>query len=1151
MGWLSGWTHRRGITITEQSGSTLTDYQVRIELNSSNFDFAKANADGSDIRFTADDGETLLPYWIKKWPSQPYIKTWIKVPSIPAGGSTTIKVYYGNPNAESKSDGEAVFEFFDDFGVPIDSEKWDIIGDGTVKALVDTVLTTSDGDQGLAFDGEYWYWGHNNGTGVNGTIYKIDSSGNVVASFDGPPHAAGGDYRWDRGTILFSSGGDETPVVWEISKDGQKLREWDFSGEGYNRGALVAYEGDNKILLFTSDSSGNFKIGEYVINDDGTWSSTGNEWSHSSLGTSQGLDYHNGHVYYLVGDGDGSSTKVFKLKLNADGTISMVASASLPDGYEAEGLVYYNGEIFFGRSDHTIYKVSQVSIDISSYSTSIYSKDQFSTMMALVCKWRASSVTLDYPGFGYGNKGSPAPDIVDDSYQGHGITIGKIHAANDYVQGRQTDDGTNRDETENLGVDQSEYHIYEIRRYADYSKFYVDGELVASLDQNYPTEDLYVGIGGHTHSETGQSIADYIYVRKIAEQDPEISVGPEQSSDLQGWAYMREITITNPNSTELTDFQIPVILAGYNVVTNDGRDLRFYSSDGQTEMPYYVEEVNKASESIAEIWVKVSSVPANGSVDLYLYYGNPNAESKSDGEAVFEFYDDFDSGALDTTKWDSAGTVTISDGIVKIDSGNGYIKTKDTFGNSTLHFRLKMDGRKYNIGYGDKFDSPQIYVLLRDDGTSYGLYNRNSTADNKVTIQLTTPDEFHWYELKFGPNESSLCQDGTNCVTNSSYLPDQELYIGFQPWGSYTGPLYVDTVFVRKYAEQEPSVSVESEETQAGIEHTISLSDEIQLSHADKRDLSLSSKEILILIDNSHYHSILIKLLSDNVLLNEDIIKQVELLNLLSDDIPLYETIDKQADLYNTILSSISLSESKKDKISLSLDDALTLNELVYYSSTFYELLQENIGLQENFNAGFLFEQAISDIISISEQLNLLVGINPKDSLFTLEKAIHDINIKLKEEVDLSESAEIKRVLIALLSEVIALNEIANYLYSALMQKKEALNLSEKQINRLELALSSTIALSEDLAKSLSIIYKDGITISELSKLSLVASLITDILLSENVKRDTKVKILSLLKIDEKVISYLGLIPHEERTLYSLIVLSKLLYSLIKTEEEL
>jgi len=107
--WLSGWQYRRAITITEQSGSTLTDYQVLIELNSSNFDFSKANSDGNDIRFT-DESDNLLDYWIEEWDSSAeQAKIWVKVPSIPASSSTTIYMYYGNSGATSLSDATEVF----------------------------------------------------------------------------------------------------------------------------------------------------------------------------------------------------------------------------------------------------------------------------------------------------------------------------------------------------------------------------------------------------------------------------------------------------------------------------------------------------------------------------------------------------------------------------------------------------------------------------------------------------------------------------------------------------------------------------------------------------------------------------------------------------------------------------------------------------------------------------------------------------------------------------------------------------------------------------------------------------------------------------------------------------------------------------------
>ena len=108
------WSYKRQITVTEQSGNNLTDYQVLIELNSSNFDFSHANSDGSDIRFY--DGENVLPHWIEKWDSDNQeAKIWVKVPFIPANGNATFYMYYGNASVPSASNAKEVFIFFDDF----------------------------------------------------------------------------------------------------------------------------------------------------------------------------------------------------------------------------------------------------------------------------------------------------------------------------------------------------------------------------------------------------------------------------------------------------------------------------------------------------------------------------------------------------------------------------------------------------------------------------------------------------------------------------------------------------------------------------------------------------------------------------------------------------------------------------------------------------------------------------------------------------------------------------------------------------------------------------------------------------------------------------------------------------------------------------
>ncbi len=109
------WNYYRKITIKNNSGTPLNNYQILIELRSANFDFAKAKSDGSDIRFT-DATENELSYWIEEWNVESMnAKVWVNVPFIPANGESTITMYYGNENARSVSDGVATFVWFDEY----------------------------------------------------------------------------------------------------------------------------------------------------------------------------------------------------------------------------------------------------------------------------------------------------------------------------------------------------------------------------------------------------------------------------------------------------------------------------------------------------------------------------------------------------------------------------------------------------------------------------------------------------------------------------------------------------------------------------------------------------------------------------------------------------------------------------------------------------------------------------------------------------------------------------------------------------------------------------------------------------------------------------------------------------------------------------
>jgi len=121
------WASRRPITIDNTNNScALHNFQVGITIPY----YGGMQNDFDDIRFTmnatANSDLLSLPYWIEEYSISEYAIVWVKVPYIPASNSTTVYLYYRNPNTLSESDGPAVFEFFDDFNDQ-DISDWTII----------------------------------------------------------------------------------------------------------------------------------------------------------------------------------------------------------------------------------------------------------------------------------------------------------------------------------------------------------------------------------------------------------------------------------------------------------------------------------------------------------------------------------------------------------------------------------------------------------------------------------------------------------------------------------------------------------------------------------------------------------------------------------------------------------------------------------------------------------------------------------------------------------------------------------------------------------------------------------------------------------------------------------------------------------------
>jgi len=207
--WNSYWQYRRPITITEQSGNDLTNYQVAINIS---YD-SDMNSDFSDLRFTyyneSDDTETEIPYWIEDKVDSSWARVWVKVPYIPANGNATVYMYYGNSEATSESNvdevwGGSVFAFYDF----VSGEATDWVGGYNLTCGSGVSFTSEGADFSSAsgtcyydyVSGDGWYNLHDLTIVIIG---KVTDTGQSAIHYYGLTTSTGGHVKTN---IYFSKG---------------------------------------------------------------------------------------------------------------------------------------------------------------------------------------------------------------------------------------------------------------------------------------------------------------------------------------------------------------------------------------------------------------------------------------------------------------------------------------------------------------------------------------------------------------------------------------------------------------------------------------------------------------------------------------------------------------------------------------------------------------------------------------------------------------------------------------------------------------------------------------------------------------------------------------------------------------------------------
>jgi hypothetical protein len=298
-----------------------------------------------------------------------------------------------------------------------------------------------------------------------------------------------------------------------------------------------------------------------------------------------------------------------------------------------------------------------------------------------------------------------------------------------------------------------------------------------------------------------------------------------------GFKYRAPITITNPGST-LTNYTINVTLNTASLISagkmrSDCGDIRFGDADFNG-YPYWIE--SGCNSANTKIWIKLTTIPA-GTKTIYIFYGNPFATSISNGNATFDFFDDFSGTSVDTSKWVVRGSPSVSGGTITLDGTDSAVYTSSMTVLPSNSSMIEANVSSHSTVSGARSGMPLLMDVNNTrfpaDGCDGAIGIRPSVffSDGRngvltdVGAQVTSVGEgltyFYQADISNSPHilgllyspttTTSFFIDGTN-VASSTNMSSYAMCVGLATTCTATSqPIVVDWIRVRKYASPEPT----------------------------------------------------------------------------------------------------------------------------------------------------------------------------------------------------------------------------------------------------------------------------------------------------------------------------------------------------------
>jgi flagellin-like protein len=308
----------------------------------------------------------------------------------------------------------------------------------------------------------------------------------------------------------------------------------------------------------------------------------------------------------------------------------------------------------------------------------------------------------------------------------------------------------------------------------------------------------------------------------------EASSQPAGTQWLSGWNYRKSHVIDGSATTVGTEYQVR-LTAHYGTGVDNGEevylgnnakadfgDVRFVQSDEHVVLSYWLE--SKVDGETATFWVKIDGNLTAQSQTIYVYYGNAQATSDSNGEATFVFFDDFSGDLSKWVKEKNDAHIYIDSEHLVLDGGTTSSPYGHTVLGSSANYSAFHDGvieveifpsndalseigfrgvYSSNIGYKARWDcrSGSESPWMKP---AYNGWNAFGTSITRCGLAN------QWQKVKIEVAGSTFKMYSNDVlkstVTDGQYGNDGEISLQ----NHYGASVFYDNIRVRKYVDVEP-----------------------------------------------------------------------------------------------------------------------------------------------------------------------------------------------------------------------------------------------------------------------------------------------------------------------------------------------------------